>query len=294
MIDQYFGTLENFLEFLGILSATVLIAFLFQKLYTRFILRSTLVLKNDPTNYKFLKHAIVGVIYIVGIAIAVMRIETFKAVATTLLTTAGILAVAVGFASQHALSNIISGIFIVIFKPFRVNDRIVLKTDLMGTIEDITLRHVVIRDFENRRIIIPNSIISDEVVTNFDIGDEKICKHLHIGISYDSDIDLARELIIDEVLKHPLRIEYRTEQDIANGADPVPVRVMSMGDFSINLRAWVWAQNFQDGFVLEKDLLEAIKKRFDQEGIEIPFPYRTIVMKESGNKRERNIEGEGN
>jgi small-conductance mechanosensitive channel len=280
MIEEFFGTVENFAVFLGILLGTLLFAFIFRKLYTRFILRSTLVLRNDPTNYKFLKHAIVGVIYVVGLGFAIYRVEAFKDIATTLLTTAGILAVAVGFASQAALSNVISGIFIVIFKPFRVNDRIRLRTDLMGTIEDITLRHVVIRDFENRRIIIPNTIISDEVVTNFDIKDERVCKWIDIGISYGSDIDLARRIMREEVLKHPLRIEYRTEEDILEGKEEVPVRVISLGDFSVNMRAWAWAQTFQDGFILEKDLLESIKKRFDREGVEIPFPYRTIVMKD--------------
>jgi small conductance mechanosensitive channel len=59
----------------------------------------------------------------------------------------------------------------------------------------------------------------------------------------------------------------------------VPVRVLSLGDFSVNLRAWAWTQNSADGFVLTCDLTESIKKRFDAEGIEIPFPYRTLVYK---------------
>jgi len=71
-----------------------------------------------------------------------------------MLAGAGILAVAVGFASQAALSNIISGVFVVIFKPFRVGDRLKIN-ELTGVVEDITLRHTVIRDLENKRIIIP-------------------------------------------------------------------------------------------------------------------------------------------
>lgn len=93
---------------------------------------------------------------------AVYETNALRTVATSLLAGAGILAVAVGFASQQALSNIVSGIMIVIFKPFRVNDRLNIGTTFNGIVEDITLRHTVIRDFENKRIIVPNMVISQE------------------------------------------------------------------------------------------------------------------------------------
>jgi len=98
-----------------------------------------------------------------------------RALASSFLAGAGILAVAVGFASQHALGNIISGVFIVIFKPFRVTDRVKLR-ELTGVVEDITLRHTIIRDFENKRIIIPNFLISEEIIVNSNFEDDRICK----------------------------------------------------------------------------------------------------------------------
>ena len=100
-----------------------------------------------------------------------------------------------------------------------------------------------------------------------------------MGISYDSDIDLAKKIMAEEVGKHPLYIDNRSEEDIEAGEPLVRVRLISMGDFSINLRAWAWANHQADGFVLQCDTLESIKKRFDAEGIEIPFPYRTLVFK---------------
>ena len=79
--------------------------------------------------------------------------------------------------------------------------------------------------------------------------------------------------------KHPLHVDPRTPEQIENGEPEVVARVISMGDSSVNLRAWAWAANAPDAFVMGCDLLESIKERFGAEGIEIPFPYRTIVMK---------------
>lgn len=262
-----------------IIVATFILAYMFRRFFNRFILNSTRIVKNDPTNYKFLKHALSSLIYIVGFSIAVWRIESLRTVASSLLAGAGILAVAVGFASQAALSNIISGLFIIIYKPFSVNDRITVRDTLRGVVEDITLRHTIIRDFENRRIVIPNSVISDEVVVNADLGDQKVCRFIEVGISYDSDIKKARQIMQEEALKHPLHLDNRTPEQVEEGADEIPVRVLSFGESSVNLRAWVWAANQADGFTMQCELLESIKERFDAEGIEIPFPYRTLVFK---------------
>ena len=150
---------------------------------------------------------------------------------------------------------------------------------MIGIVEDITLRHTVIRDFENKRILIPNALISDEIIVNSDFTDDKICKWINVGISYDSDIDKAKSIMEDEVRKHPLLIDVRTPEQLEEQAPLVPVRVLSLGDSSVNLRAWAWAKDSADGFVMECDLYESIKKRFDAEGIEIPFPHRTLVYK---------------
>lgn len=265
-----------------IVAGTILLAFLFRRIFDRIILKSTRILRNDPTKYQFLRHTISALIYLIGFGIAIFQVESLKALAGSMLAGAGIVAVAVGFASQQALSNIVSGIFIILFKPYRINDRVVIKDTLQGTVEDITLRHTVIRDFFNRRIVIPNSVINNEVIINADLEDERICRYINMGISYDSDIAKAKAIMREEVLNHPLRIDQRTSEQIENGAEEVPVRVVSLGDSSVNLRAWAWAANQADAFIMECDLLESIKNRFDAEGIEIPFPYRTVVMKGAG------------
>ena len=278
MKELLLNSIEYISIFIAILLITILVAFLVNRFFKRLIRRSTNDMLNDPTNYQFLRHAVTAIIYIVGFSIAIYSMPNLRALASSLLAGAGILAVAVGFASQQALSNIISGVFIIVFKPFRVNDRVKLR-DMNGIIEDITLRHTVIRDFENKRIIIPNSLISEEIIVNSDFVDDKICKWIEIGISYDSNIEKARALIKEEILNHPLHIDPRNAKQIEEGEELAPVKVIGLGDSSINLRGWAWAKDSADAFKMGCELYEKIKNRFDYEGIEIPFPHRTLVHK---------------
>ena len=286
MKEQIQNSIEYIAIFVGILLMTIIVAFLVNRFFKRLIRHSTEEMKNDPTNYLFFRHAIIALIYIVGFSIAIFMMPNMRALASSLLAGAGILAVSVGFASQHALSNIISGIFIIIFKPFRVNDR-VNHRELAGIIEDITLRHTVIRDFENKRIIIPNSLISEEIIVNSSFKDERICKWIEIGISYDSNVVKAKAIIKEEILNYPLNIDPRTSEQIEEGEELAPVRIISFGDSSVNLRGWAWAKDFKDAFKMNCDLLESIKFRFDKEGIEIPFPHRTLVYKNHPINKEK-------
>jgi len=271
---------------IGILFLTFIAAAVFRFSFNRMVIRNATLMKNDPTNYKFLQHAVVAVIYLVGVSLAITTIPQLKSVANSLLAGAGILAVAVGFASQHALSNIISGFFIILFKPFRVNDRLEVR-DLEGIVEDITLRHTVIRDFENRRILIPNTVISDEVIINSNFGENKICKWIEMNISFDSDLDLAMSIIREEIDQHPLHIDPRSEEDIEKGKEKIPVRVLRLNDdASIRLRGWAWAANAPDGFLMSCDLFESIKKRFDQVGVKLALPYQRILVEGSATPQD--------
>jgi len=265
--------------FIAILILTVIVAYLVNRFFTRLIRRSTEDMKNDPTNYQFLKHFSSGIIYIIGLSIAIYTVPSLRTLASSMLAGAGILAVAVGFASQQALSNIISGVFIIIFKPFRVNDRLKVR-EFNGMVEDITLRHTVIRDLENKRILIPNAVLSDEIIVNSDFLEDKICKWIVMEVSYDSDIDLAKKIMAEEVEKHPFHMDSRKPEQIDEGVPPVIVRVIQLGNFSIQIRAWAWAKDVADAFVLGCDLNESIKKRFDAVGIEIPYPHQKIIIQE--------------
>lgn len=260
-----------------IILGTIIVASIFQSVFRRIIKRKSHDLNNDPTNYKFLKHTLSALIYIVGFSWAVYTIPTLRVMATSMLAGAGILAVVIGFASQQALANVIAGVFIVIFKPFRINDRVQIKDNFYsGVVEDITLRHTVIRNFENRRIVIPNSLMSSEIIVNSDFGEDLICKFVDVGIAYESDVLLAKKILAEEVMNHPNWLDRRTDEEKQDKEPPVAVRVVALAESSVNLRAWAWAVDTAAAFEMQCDVLERIKIRFPQEGISIPFPQRTI------------------
>src|SRR6187431_3291833 len=166
----------------------------------RFVRTASSKLKVDPTKYNFLKNAVEFVVYLIAFIVIFRSIPTLHDYGTAIFAGAGVLAAIVGFASQSAFSNIVSGIFIVIFKPFSVGDRIRVGQLYTGDVEDITLRHTVIKDFENRRIVIPNSVVNNETIINSTIANEKICVFIEIGISFDSDIDQAMRIVQEEAM----------------------------------------------------------------------------------------------
>jgi small-conductance mechanosensitive channel len=262
----------------AIIIAAAVLSKILRTIFDKFMRKSTTSLNVDATHYNFLKNAINFIIFIAATVVIFYTIPALRDLGVTLLASAGIFAAILGFASQQAFSNIISGIFIVVFKPFRVGDQIKIKED-QGFIEDITLRHTIIKNFENRRVIIPNSIISSETILNSTIADPNVRVFLDIGISYDSNVNKAIEIIQDESTKHQNFIDKRSEEDKNLNVHPAIVRMLGYGESSINLRAYIWAADPINGFVMKCDLYKSIKERFDNEGIEIPFPHRTLVMK---------------
>jgi small conductance mechanosensitive channel len=270
---------EYFFLVIVILIITLIFQRVINRVLTKAFKKSSTFLKVEETRYRFFRHFISTFIILVGLGLAVYTIPSLRTLSVSLFAGAGILAIVVGFACQQAFANIVSGIFIVIFKPFGVGDRISIGTDLMGIVEDINLRHTVIRDFENKRIIVPNSVISNEKIENSSIFDEKICKCIEFSISYESNIDKAMNIIKKEALAHPLHIDNRTEEQIENKDPVVRVMVVGLGDSGVNLRAWVWTTNPKNSFSLACDLRKSVKEKFDKNKIEIPYPHRVIVKK---------------
>ncbi|RNC28632.1 MAG: Small-conductance mechanosensitive channel [Candidatus Dichloromethanomonas elyunquensis] len=252
------------------------------KLTKRFVQKRIDKASIDITQLNFMKHVLSGAIYFFGVILIIFQIDYLKTTAVSILASSGIVAVIIGFASQQTFANIVSGLFITLFKPFRIGDRIrFIDKDVLGVVEDITLRHTVLRTIENKHIIIPNNVINNEFIENANIIEEKICTYFNVRISYDSDIDHAIHIIKEEVTGHHDFYDIRSQEEIHEGAEPVEVKVVGIGETSINIRAWVWAKDSQTGFNMNCDLIKSVKERFDQEGIEIPYPYRTLVFKDN-------------
>jgi len=279
MIQVFEYDYLNYLTFIGVvLLAAWVLAKILKALLNRGLTKSSQDLNIDPTKFYFLRNAINAIVLLVAIIVIFYGIPTLRNVGISLFAGAGILAAIVGFASQQAFSNIVGGIFIVIFKPFKVGDVITVAGNF-GTVEDITLRHTVINGLENRRIVIPNSTISAETIINSSLIDEKICMFIELGVSYESNIDHVFAVLQEVGAQHPSFLDNRNSEDVEKGIPAIVCRVLGYGESQIDLRMQIWSKDPVTAFEMKCDLYKSIKERFDQEGIEIPYPHRTLVNK---------------
>jgi len=254
-----------------IIILTILIARLvnglLEKQIPRIMESSRLGKEFDETSHALTRRLIVAAIYTIGILMTILLIPSLNRIAIAMLAGAGVATLAIGFAAQDSLSNIISGIFLAIFKPMRIGDYVDFKGEY-GHIEDITLRHTIICTWDQRRVIIPNKIMGSDSIVNWSINNPEIIWPVNFGIGYSSDIDKARNIILEETRRHPHVLKDK-------GID---VRLTELGDFAVNLRLTFHVPSRGVAFEIGCEIREAVKKRFDAEGIEIPYPYQNVII----------------
>jgi small conductance mechanosensitive channel len=177
----------------------------------------------------------------------------------------GAAGLAIGLALQGALANFAAGVLMIIFKPFKAGDYIE-GAGTSGTVEEVQIFTTQLLTPDNKAVIIPNAKLMGDNITNFTLkGSRRV--DMTFGIGYEDDINMARSLILD--------IVAADERIFEN--PPPEVLVSELADSSVNLatRVWVNADHYWDVLFT---VTEAVKKRFDAEGISIPFPQRDIHM----------------
>ena len=278
-IVQAFSDWEQSTFSMGLLNTIIFAAIVAVIVFVAIKLVNKAVNKGIKGNAVFLRR-LLDVIIIVVAGIAVLTtITPLKEFGASLLASSGIAAVVVGLAAQEALGNVFSGFSIGISKPFEIGEYIeIVELQVNGIVEEVGLCHTVVRDLDNKRIVVPNSVINKEVVL-VSKGMDINCNHLIIGISYDSDIEKAISIIEEEASGHPLVLDQRTEEQKKCGEHKIRVRVENFGDFAVELNALVWTKDVVTGYYVLSDIRKAVKKRFDEENIEIPYPYHNIIMK---------------
>ena len=195
--------------------------------------------------------------------VALIALEQLGLDTTSLLALLGAAGLAVGLALKDSLSNFAAGVMLILFKPFKTGD-FVEAAGIAGVVERITIFSTQLRTGDNRQIIVPNSGIYGDVITNFSAKPTRRVD-LVIGISYDDNIKQARD-IIQTIL----------DQDERILKDPAPVIVVGeLGDSSVNLLVRPWVKT-SDYWPVYWHLLETIKMTFDDQGISIPFPQRDV------------------
>jgi small-conductance mechanosensitive channel len=203
---------------------------------------------------------------------------------TSLMAGSTVLIAAIGFAAQEPMANVISGMFLSFFKPFAAGDRVKLHSiGIIGWIEDIGLRHTVIRTVENNRLLVPNSVISRDVVENSNLKDEKILNFLDVKITYESDFDKAMAIMREEVTNHPGFLDTRSDEQKARNEGVANVMVRDIANNCAELRVGVWTANVDMSFQVCSDLRAQVLRRFKEEGLQLY--YQTIRI-EKGNGDE--------
>lgn len=217
---------------------------------------------TDPTLVGFFRNiAYFGLLIMVIIAaVGQLGVQT-----TSFIAVLGAAGLAVGLALQGSLANFAAGVLMIIFRPFKAGD-FIDAAGTAGVVEEIELFTTRMRTPDNKTIIIPNAQITAGTITNFSARDTRRLD-LVFGVSYGDDLDKVKQ-VINQVLEEEPRLLKEPEPLIG---------ILELGDSSVDIAVRPWVQSI-DYWPVFFALQEAMKKRFDQEGINIPFPQRDVHL----------------
>jgi len=248
-------TLENILYFTVVLTVGVIIAKIVA-INVRRILAERLP-KNESELFAKL------IYYIIIIWAFVIALPQLKFDLSGLLVAGGVAGLVIGFASQSVVSNLISGLFLMFERPIKLGDNINV-ADVTGSVEDVRILSTVIKTYDGIYIRIPNEKVFTSNITNYVHNAARRFTY-EIGIRYQDDADAAIRIAREVIETHPFALK-----------NPAPsVFVDNLGDNSVNLTAYIWAPA-RNWWEVRTDLLWKIKVALEENGIEIPFPQRTV------------------
>ncbi len=257
----------------AIIAVSVLIA-----MFVRNAMRKSLRRRLPSYVYKPLENLVFYGIIVIGVLSA---LSLFGISLTGLLVAGGFAGIVVGFAAQQTVSNFISGLFILLEQPLRIGDPVTIG-DVSGVVLDISILSTKIRTWDGHIVRIPNSVVFNSNITNY--GRTRARRvEITIGISYDSDIEKARETLLNMMNEHPYCL-----------VNPGPeVFVDNYADSAIILKARCWAPP-PVWFATKIDLQTRMKKILEEAGIKIPFPQLDVHIKDTADMkieiiRERNV-----
>ncbi len=203
---------------------------------------------------------------------ATMILDVYDIKVTALLGAAGIASLAVALAAQETFANVIGGLSIMFDRPFRVGDRIETADGKLGDVYEIGMRSTKILTFSRTLMVIPNAEIIKQAIINHSYPSPRVAVRQTLGVSYSSDLEKVRRVLLDIATSHPKVLK-----------DPEPrVYFTEFADSSLNHLLVYSVEHYDDQYRVRDEVSMQIKKRFEEEGIEIPFPQRVVHMKGGG------------
>jgi len=261
--DNFLKILNSLVVIIWIYAISKLVNVIISELGFKFAEKTKSTLDDELMPlFQKLSHII---IYFAGIMIL---LKTWNIDITPLLASAGIMGFVIAFAAQDTLSHLFGGISIYFDKPFRVGDRIQLESGEIGNVLEIGIRSTKIKTFDETVIVIPNSTIASSKIINYNQPEAKIKNKIKIGVAYGSDIDKVKKTLLD----------------IANNVegaekDPLPsVNLVELGDYALEFVVTIWVDNPSNQFAVKVRMNEEIYKRFEKEGIVIPYPTQNVYV----------------
>ncbi len=198
-------------------------------------------------------------------------------VATSLLGSTAVIAAIVGLAANDVIKDMLAGLQISIYKPFNVGSRVQLEDGRTGIVEKLNLRHVVLRQIDTTRLIVPNSKAGTMIITNYSYGDVPRSVEMRFPISYEADLDQAKMVIRDTICNNPLTLN----KDSFDEKDPNSrsVYFLDLSDSSIIIGATIYFPYEIRSEVIRDEINTQVFKALKAANIEIPFNYVNVVMK---------------
>ena len=195
---------------------------------------------------------------------------------TAWLAGASVISVIIGLAAQNTLGNLIAGVSLVLYRPFKVGDRlqVTAPTGLeTGNIESVNLGYTILKTDDNRRIVVPNSLIASQTIVNLTSEDTRVLCSVPMSLHYEADVDKARSILTALARQDPK----------AQSVCGCPVT--QVGPAGVVLTLSAWCANATDAFDFKCALLEEARKQFIQAGLLPPFPQQTVTLREASRNR---------
>ena len=265
--EKHYHLSTKIINTLLILSITIFLA----NLSTR-SLKLYMEEKNLPTTGASLIFIIINtVIYIVGILIILSNLNV---PITPIITTLGVGGLAVGLALKDTLSNIFSGLYILVEKRINIGDLIELENGKKGYVVNISWRTTTLKTLTNDTVIIPNEKLAQSVILNYAKPVNITRTSIEIPVSYDTDIDKLEKIILEEVEKYS-----KEDSRLLLNPEPAFRFIPGFGNSSLNFTLYVSVSDYEGGFTVQSELRKRIFKRLKAENIEIPYPQLDVHLK---------------
>ncbi|MEZ4268448.1 MAG: mechanosensitive ion channel family protein [Myxococcota bacterium] len=266
-IATWFQTLVTMLPNIAIALAVMTLFWFLARLAMRLTEKAIGRASDNPQVVRLVASAIRAGVLTLGFFIALGVLELDKTV-TSLLAGVGVLGIALGFAFQDIAANFVSGVLLAMRRPFRIGD-LIETNDFLGRIERTDLRATIVRRLDGPLVIIPNKEVFQNAIVNYSQAPRRRVE-VNMGVSYGSDLDLAQDLAIQAVT--PISEEL--------GDGKVELYYKEFGGSSIDFVVRFWVNDSEQVVTLEtrSRMIKAIKAKYDEHGIDIPFPMRTLDL----------------